>query len=272
MQPTEPAAIGRGRIATVYSWGRGLAGKVFHADPDDPGVLREAMHTRLAHQCGLPVPAIRDVTVWEGKPVIVMDRIEGGTLTSFLMRESVSASEEGARIAELHHKIHACRAPSGFPDMNDWIEWRIRRASGLDGDEKERLLALLASQEPGNRICHNDFHPDNILRCEGKDYVIDWCDATCGNPWADVARTVLVFESRSLPPDMPQEAGQAVNAVRDAIGAAYVRRYQELAGVEDLPIRDWRVLIAASRLWLALEGEDEYNRKMVRGFLEDRSA
>jgi aminoglycoside phosphotransferase (APT) family kinase protein len=268
MKPTEPAALGRGRIATVYPWGQGLAGKVFQADPDEPWIAREAECTRLAQQCGLPVPAIRDVTVREGKPVIVMDRIEGGTLTSCLMRESVSVSEEGAKIAELHHKIHSCRAPSGFPGMTGWIEWRIRRAPDIDSDGRDRLLTLLSSQETGDRICHNDFHPDNILRGKDRDYVIDWCDATCGNPWADVARTVLVFESRSLPPDMPPEAGQAVNAVRDAIGAAYIRRYQELAGVESMPIRAWRVLIAASRLWLALEGEDEHNRSIVRGFLE----
>ena len=59
-----------------------------------------------------------------------------------------------------------------------------------------------------------------------------------------------------------------MNAAREAVGAAYVARYRTLAGVDELPIQEWRVLVAASRLWLALPGETEINRKIVRRFLD----
>jgi hypothetical protein len=50
------------------------------------------------------------------------------------------------------------------------------------------------------------------------------------------------------------EAGQTVNKVRDAIGAAYIRRYHELAGVESMPIRAWRVLIRRVTLLAGARG------------------
>jgi hypothetical protein len=122
MKPTEPAALGRGRIATVNPWVRVLRAKCF----------RQIRTSR-----GLPAKPNAPVctTMWitcschprrhspGGKPVIVMDRIEGGTQTSCLMRESVSVSEEGAKIAELHHKIIPV-APRPIPrhDRLDRVE------------------------------------------------------------------------------------------------------------------------------------------------------
>ena len=46
--------------------------------------------------------------------------------------------------------------------------------------------------EWGDRLCHNDFHPDNIIFRtpeEGGPVIIDWERAGVGDPIADVAGT-----------------------------------------------------------------------------------
>ena len=264
----DPTVVGRGADATVYACGPDRVAKVFHTHADNPAIDREAENTRLALACGLPVPRIYEVTTWDGQPAIIMDRVSGQSLILALLSGAASVESVGAEMATLHFSIHKNRIDTGLTSLTDWLEARIRRAPDLRPEEIDRLLALLAAQETGNRFCHNDFHPDNILRTPGGDVVIDWCDATAGNPWADVARTMLVFESRALPPDTPSETGHAMNAAREAVGAAYVARYRTLAGVDELPIQGWRVLVAASRLWLALPGETGINRKIVRSFLD----
>ena len=43
-----------------------------------------------------------------------------------------------------------------------------------------------------SRLLHNDFHPDNIMLTPNGPVIIDWIDATCGHPLADVARTLIM--------------------------------------------------------------------------------
>ncbi len=265
---TEPEILGRGRIATVYDWGGGRAAKVFHTASDNPAVAREAANMRAACALGLPAPRVYETIEWNGEPALVMDRVEGRSFVQVLMEGSDTIEAVGARMAEIHFALHARVAPDGLTRMPDWLAWRIRQAPDLDGTEIARLIGLLDSLGDGDRLCHNDFHPDNLLRSDAGDVVIDWCDTTVGNPWADVARTVLVFECRSLPPDVTPEQGRLMNLLRGAIGEAYAARYRALAGVETLPIRDWRVVVAASRLWLPIREENELNRVIVRAWLD----
>ncbi|WP_214855352.1 phosphotransferase family protein [Exiguobacterium sp. s166] len=45
----------------------------------------------------------------------------------------------------------------------------------------------------GTALCHGDFHPYNLLLVKEELYVIDWMDASIGNPLMDVARTFLLI-------------------------------------------------------------------------------
>ena len=36
------------------------------------------------------------------------------------------------------------------------------------------ILRLFDTLPEGNRVCHGDFHPGNLLTCRGQTYVIDW--------------------------------------------------------------------------------------------------
>ena len=58
---------------------------------------------------------------------------------------------------------------------------------------KNSLLNALRSQPEADRVCHGDFHPANLL-IDGNDaHIIDWIDASRGNPLADVARTSIIL-------------------------------------------------------------------------------
>lgn len=49
-----------------------------------------------------------------------------------------------------------------------------------------------------------DFHPDNVLLAARGPVIIDWPDATRGQPLADVARTSLLLRLGGLPPGWPR--------------------------------------------------------------------
>jgi aminoglycoside phosphotransferase (APT) family kinase protein len=45
----------------------------------------------------------------------------------------------------------------------------------------------------GDRLCHGDYHPGNVLQAAGRIAVIDWGAATRGAPETDHARALLLL-------------------------------------------------------------------------------
>src|SRR5262249_32610054 len=64
-------------------------------------------------------------------------------------------------------------------------------------------LAMLEALPDGDRLCHGDFHPANVLVGRNGPAVIDWTGATRGDPAADLARTRLLLQAGAVPEHMP---------------------------------------------------------------------
>lgn len=263
-----PEILGTGMTATVYAYGAGRVLKVFNDFMDAHAVEKEVENTRTAHGLGFPAPRVHDDITWNGKRAAIMDRVPGASLLQLFLSSPVPDPDMGDRLAELHYRLHSYGTSQvqgqKLEALPSWLTWRIRRADELIESEKEEILHLLAAQMTDDRLCHNDFHPDNILQSPTGPVVIDWCDAASGNHWADVARTVMIFENNALPPDIPPEAAERINAARHSLGSAYKAHYCALAGVPELPIADWRVIVAASRLFCCGPDEKEYNLNIIR--------
>jgi hypothetical protein len=73
------------------------------------------------------------------------------------------------------------------------LQRKIQRADALPASMKPSLLKALESLPDGDRVCHGDFHPANVLLSGNDATVIDWIDASRGNPLADVARTSIIL-------------------------------------------------------------------------------
>jgi Ser/Thr protein kinase RdoA (MazF antagonist) len=108
---------------------------------------------------------------------------------------------------------------------------------------QEAALHSLAGMPDGDAPCHGDLHPRNILMTPRGPVIIDWIDATRGNPLADLARSLLL---------LAQTTRSCASPPRDSVArrflAGYQRRYFQLrpAGREQLAA--WRPIVAAARL------------------------
>jgi Ser/Thr protein kinase RdoA (MazF antagonist) len=96
---------------------------------------------------------------------------------------------------------------------------------------RRRLLHGLAALPEGDRLCHGDFHPWNILGPPGREVVVDWLDACAGDPAADVCRSYVLI--RPVAPDLAM---------------AYVETYAAAAGESRDRILAWLPFVAAARL------------------------
>jgi aminoglycoside phosphotransferase (APT) family kinase protein len=106
-------------------------------------------------------------------------------------------------------------------------------------------LSALAALPDGDQICHGDFHPANILLTTQGDVVIDWNDATLGNPLADVARFSVLALGAVATPQIPSRRIKRV--VRHFHDASLRRYFQLRPGGED-EYRRWLPIMAAARL------------------------
>ena len=68
-----------------------------------------------------------------------------------------------------------------------------------ESGEHHRIASRLKdrAKPDGDRLCHGDFHPMNILGDVSQPVIIDWPDARRGDPAADVCRSYLLMRSHA---------------------------------------------------------------------------
>jgi len=184
--------IGQGATTTIYR--DGATAIKYYENTQIDEVEREAERQRFAINSGLSVPCVFGVRMLEdGKIVLDMEYINGKPLIHHGMgvNECRKAIDTLVELQILVHQVDA----KGLPKQTQRLYKKIKYSSFLNNKDKDRLLRLLSELDAGKEnLCHGDFHPLNIL-CDGeKHWIIDWVDATAGNPYADACRTHLILQ------------------------------------------------------------------------------
>lgn len=155
MQPIGPK-IAEGRDSEIFDHG---PGKVLRVARDGRSLEREARVMQYARDHGYPVPAVHDA----GDGYLVMDRIDG--VPMFEDAIPFRLGRNAKRLARLHAQLHEIPAP-------DWLP---------------------QAPVPGDRLVHRDLHPMNVLITADGPVVIDWSNASAGDPAFDVADTWVLL-------------------------------------------------------------------------------
>jgi len=181
--------LGAGRIAEVFEWDADVV-KLYGAGIGPEQAQREAAVLDGLKDTGLVVPRALDVVQVDGRWGLLMTRMLGRPLAEQMTGDDLTAGV--ARFAELHRQMHRQQV-AGLMPLKDRLATRIQRVRQLDDATRARLLARLARLPEGDRLCHGDFHPFNIMAEGDHLAIIDWLDATSGPPAADVCRSYLLM-------------------------------------------------------------------------------
>jgi aminoglycoside phosphotransferase (APT) family kinase protein len=134
---------------------------------------------------------------------------------------------------------------------------KLNRADALPTSLKTALLSSLQSLPEGDRVCHGDFHPANVLM-EGDDAtVIDWIDASRGEPLADVARTSVILLGAAT---SSQIANPVFKLLVRTFHSAYLKQYFQLRPNGEEEYLRWLPIVAGARL---SEGIQELEKWLV---------
>ena len=163
MEPIGPK-LAEGRDSEIFEHGRD---KVLRVARNGRSLVAEAEVMRYVRSQGYPCPDVYDA----GDGYLVMDRLEGPTMLEVVGKPPFPLRRSGHLLAELHERLHRLAAPPGI-----------------------RVAPL-----PGDRLVHRDLHPMNVMMTPDGPVVIDWSNASAGDPAFDVADTWVLFACGTPP-------------------------------------------------------------------------
>jgi uncharacterized protein (TIGR02172 family) len=184
--------IAYGRTAEIYKWQNGQVLKLFHDWFGLEAIHYEQRINQAVHASGLPVPAVGEIIRVNDRNGLLYEYVAGSTMWE--MMRPWNTFRFALQMAELHTEMHASTIEIDIPSQHQNLRNKINAAEVLPADLREKSLAELDSMPAGNQLCHGDFHPGNIMVSGQEVIIVDWIDATLGNPLADLARTTILFQ------------------------------------------------------------------------------
>lgn len=267
--------IAAGRTAEIYAWGEGRILKLLRPGFPPYLIQQEKAITTAVFQAGIAAPRIYEVVEVDGRPGIVYERIDGPSLLGHIERYPFRLREHAALLARLQAAIHThtySPAPADAPRQKKILAEQIQAAEVLPAAARSAVLSLLDSLPDGDTLCHNDFHPLNVLM--GTDVkgachpvTIDWESASLGSPCADVARTSLIVALGIPAEGFPNTWVKIVSQVYlRAFTSAYVASYRSFTHNRLEVLRAWQTVQAASRVqWEAPANQGMWIDVIYRG-------
>jgi uncharacterized protein (TIGR02172 family) len=249
--------IARGRTADVYDWDEGQVLKLFNDWFRLEDIEYELKIASAVHASGVKTPAVLELVQVEGRNGLVYERVRGESMLRMFQRKPWMVFTYARILARLHTEMHECVFETDIPHQHAKLRYKLDHTDVLPASTKSSILKALASLPEGNRVCHGDFHPANVLMNGSDATIIDWIDASCGNPLADVARTSIILLGATA---SSQVANPLLKLFVQAFHSIYLREYFRLRPQGRDEYHRWLPIVAGARL---SEGMPELEKWLV---------
>lgn len=230
--------LGSGKVAEVFAAGPHVV-KLYRSSDHRAAAFREAATLSVLAERDLPVPEVFSVRLYGGRWGVEMSRVAGPSFAEQMRAHHDLTPWLGA-MADLQARVHS-RPGRYMPSQRQRLFADISAASLLEEPLRRKLLAALAAMPDGDRLCHGDYHPFNLLGSLQEHFLVDWLDASSGSPAADVCRSFVL-----------------ISGFDSSLARLYVETYVARTGMALIEIRRWLPFIAAARLaeGVAAESKD----------------
>jgi aminoglycoside phosphotransferase (APT) family kinase protein len=238
--------VARGTRSSIHAYGRGAVVKVPHPSTPAGWIESEARYADAAYAVGAPVPRLLGVEQIAGRPASVWERVEGSLMWERVMAQPRLSAETGRMLLEVQLALFELVPPVTLPRQRDRLASKIRRAAALVDPALIGALDLVPHSVGRQRLCHGDLHPSNVILSGHGPMVVDWFDASRGDPVADVARTfVTLLGDGTMPPlHLPGSDRRTLGALTDE----YVANACAALSIEDSLLGRWQAVEAVARI------------------------
>ncbi|HKM33335.1 MAG TPA: aminoglycoside phosphotransferase family protein [Lachnospiraceae bacterium] len=255
VKPLDPGLLremlSQGNTAEIYLYDQDKILKLFREKMPYEAIRYEYHAAEVLQDKLNNVPKVYDLLTYQNRYGIVYERIKGIDLLTILTKEMGKMNYYSKKMGQIHAIIHEVDIDVHY-SVKDKLRNNIDEENELTTIEKEKVKQYLMTLPNGNKTCHFDFHPGNIMMQDDKPIVIDWMTACTGSESADVARTCLMLKYGEI-----QHASFIVKLVvhffENRIGKVYYKEYKRITGISDKEVEQWMLPVAAARLteWIS---------------------
>ena len=262
--------IGEGGCSEVFEWeDNKKIIKLAKTNTTLESMRREYHNNLTAWDIGLSVAQPYEFLDLDGRPGIVSERVYGYSLLEHFMKQIVEKTDEAAEFGNVQFKetgVHTTarilneihrNTNLHMPLQRDNLKYCIRNADYLTHDEKEKVIEMLDSLPIKEQLCHGDPNPGNILIRDGKAVIIDWMDASIGNPEADLAEYIVMIRYSILPSSLPSHAVAYFDSIRESVIEEFIHEYTKQSDITYDEIEPWIIPIAARKLYADAISDEE---------------
>jgi Ser/Thr protein kinase RdoA (MazF antagonist) len=274
MAPADPPRqrLGAGRAAEVFAWDEATVVKLSRWPDGMPSMETELAALSAARAAGVRVPAPRGLVTQAGRPGLLLERLAGDDLLGIAERQPWRVRELGRLTGRLHAALAATPAPEQLRNLKEAVRESLETSTAIPERARARVLAVFETLPDGDRLCHGDFHPGNIILTADGPVIIDFPNATRGDPLADFARSLVLLEGAAPPPDTGPWGRFLVRFGRQLMLQAYRSGYRSAAPVDDAALARWRVVAIAHRLTERVPEERVQLLRLLSRALRDAGA
>jgi aminoglycoside phosphotransferase (APT) family kinase protein len=238
--------VARGTRSSIHAYGRGAVAKVPHPSTPVGWIHFEARYADAARAAGAPVPRLLGIEQMSGRAASVWERAEGTSMWQRVIDQPKLSAEVGRLLADVQLALFELVPPVTLPSQRDRLVSKIRRSAATVDPSLARALDLLPAPAGEPRLCHGDLHPSNVILGDDGPVIVDWFDASRGDPIADVARTFLTLlgDGEGAPRHLPGSDRRTLAALTDA----YLSRLRASLEIRQDVLARWEAIQAVARM------------------------
>ena len=238
--------VASGSRSSVHSYGRGAVVKVPAPSTPEGWIRFEARYAEAARAAGAPAPRLLGIEQIAGRTASVWERVDGTSMWDHVAERPHRGAELGRLLADVQHDLVVLVPPVTLPRQRDRLMSKIRLAAATVDASLARALEFVPPQAGTPCLCHGDLHPSNVLLGRDGPVIVDWFDASRGDPIADVARSSLLLLSEGADP--PRHLPGADRATLGVLTDAYLARLGEHLEIDHELLARWQAVNAVARI------------------------
>ena len=260
--------IAEGREAEIFAWEDGTVLRLMRSPDAMQSVEWQERALRAALSAGVTVPAVHGTTTVDGRPGLIMERVDGPDMLTLVGQRPWLLFKASRVFGEMQAQLHDTVAPEELPALKAALKRRIESSDRVPRELAEFAVAGLEELPDGDRLCHGDFHPANIIWNDDRPVIIDWSNVARGDPAADCVRTELMIQLGDPPTGSSLMLRILALVGRKILMSGYRRAYRKRRPVDPALVERWGPPVIANRL---VDGIEPERPKLLR-LLEERLA
>lgn len=247
--------LNRGGEADIYEWQNDRILRVLREYRRGGDAFEKDKYVfSLLAEHKISVPKVYEYCTADKNPAVIMQKINGVELTDILKKNIFRLSKETEALVHMQLQIAEIDAAYPLNSVKQIVAY-FMQSPMVTTQQADFVNKLLDDLPDGNKLCHGDFHPGNILVQNGQKYIIDWGGAHRGCFLSDAAHTYLLMKH------VPQIPGQSAmqHTLLQVAGAMLARAYLKAArrsgAFQEEQFAKWTVVMAFLRVHYGLPGE-----------------